>query len=165
MIRAAVAQGYGSAISRVCEQDFPECIRCRGPQAKAIRKFWGCDAPADHPVWISSCGSCHGADLNCVHCHGTNKIHQRRCPSSIIAEAPTHLRVQVDLLMRSHRHYNERSVLPVEGGWLDQSRSYLAAVDLIDSERAYWDGVRVEHLERKRASEARQASQSQRRRR
>ena len=165
MIRAAVAQGYGAATQKVCEQDFPDCSRCRGPRSSDFRRFWGCDADADHPVWISSCGRCHGRDHDCPECHGTNRVHQHRCPSSIIDAAPTHMKVHLDLLMRSHSHYTERNVLQAEGGWLDQSRSYLACVDLIDSERAYWDGVRMEWQEKKRAADLRKAKSQQGRRR
>jgi hypothetical protein len=144
-------------VQSLCEQDFPDCSRCRGPRSEDLRKFWGCDAKADHPVWVSGCGTCHGSDAECNECHGTNKVHQHRCPSSIIESAPTHLRIHLDLLMRSFRHYTERNVMPVVGGWLDQSRSYLAAIDLIDAERSRWDSVRTEYEEKKRASEARKA--------
>ena len=157
MIRAAVAQGYGSAVQSHCGQDFPDCSRCRGPRSTDLRKFWGCDAKADHPVWTSGCGSCHGQDGECPACHGTNKVHQFRCPSSIVAKSHPALRVHLDLLMRSFRHYTERGALPVTGGWLDQSRSYLAAIDLIDAERSHWDGIRQDHQDKTRATEERKA--------
>lgn len=147
-----------------CDQDFPDCVRCRGPRSVAIREFWGCDGPAKYVVWMSSCSTCHGTDLECPDCYGTNRVNQYRCPSSTISEAPVHLAVHVDLLMRSHRHYSERNVLPAEGAWLDQSRSYLAAVDLIDAEKAHWDSFRIDHLEKKRQAE-KAASQTPRRRR
>ena len=114
---------------------------------------------------MSGCGTCHGGDAECVECHGTNKVQQHRCPSSVIESAPTHLRIHLDLLMRSYRHYTERNALPVEGGWLDQSRSYLSAIDLIDAERSRWDGVRIAYQEKKRASEAKQARSQMPRRR
>ena len=61
----------------------------------------------------------------------------------------------------------DRNVLPVAGAWLDQSRSFLAGVDLIDAERGFWDNIRNEHdmreMERSRA-QSRMASQKGRRR-
>ena len=81
----------------------------------------------------------------------------------MVAEAPLALRVQLDLLMRAYSHYDRRNVLPSEGAWLDQSRSFLTGVDVIDSERAYWDKIRVEH-ERRDLERSKKASQSQSRR-
>jgi len=65
----------------------------------------------------------------------------------MVAEAPIGLRVQLDLLLRSYSHYDRRNVLPATGAWMDQSRSFLAGVDLIDSERGYWTQILNEHQE------------------
>ena len=73
-----------------------------------------------------------------------------RCPRSIIKEAPKGTQVHVDLLIRSYMHYDTRNVLPAVGGWLDQTRSFLYCVDLIDSEKAYWEGMMDEEMERQR---------------
>tara|TARA_R110002110_G_scaffold171854_6_gene374501 strand:- start:3378 stop:3569 length:192 start_codon:yes stop_codon:yes gene_type:complete len=47
-------------------------------------------------------------------------------------------------------HYDTRNVLPAVGGWLDQTRSFLYCVDLIDSEKAYWENLATEEVERQR---------------
>ena len=84
----------------------------------------------------------------------------------MVSECPVGLRVQLDLLMRAYSHYDRRNVLPSEGAWLDQSRSFLSGVDLIDAERAYWDKIRLDYEQHeidrsKKASQA-QASRSRR---
>ena len=163
MIRAAVAQGWGSAVARACKQPFPDCARCRRPESAQLRVSWGCDAEAPRDVWESSCARCAGSGSECALCDGTGDVAHRRCPSAMVAEAPLALRVQLDLLMRAYSHYDRRNVLPSEGAWLDQSRSFLAGVDVIDSERAYWDKIRVEH-ERRDLERSKKASQSQSRR-
>jgi hypothetical protein len=63
----------------------------------------------------------------------------------MVREAPRGMQVHLDLLMRAYSHYDRRNVLPAAGAWLDQSRSFLCGVDLIDSERGYWDKIRTEH--------------------
>ncbi len=78
----------------------------------------------------------------------------------MINESPKGAQVHVDLLMRAYMHYDTRNVLPAEGGWLDQTRSFLYCVDLIDSEKAYWEGMMDEEMERqrKKAELARQST-------
>lgn len=71
--------------------------------------------------------------------------------------------VQLDLLLRAYAHYDRRNVLPSSGAWLDQSRSFLACVDLLDAERTYWQDHVREHQERE-AERQRLASMQQRRR-
>jgi len=66
----------------------------------------------------------------------------------MVTSAPQSLRLHVDLMMRAYHHYDRRNVLPAQGAWLDQSRSFLACVEIIDSERNYWEGVLHEHQER-----------------
>ena len=81
----------------------------------------------------------------------------------MIREANPGLQVHIDLLLRAYSHYDRRNVLPVSGAWMDQSRSFLAGVDLIDSERGYWDGLLREHQEREVERSRRQAQQARRR--
>ena len=145
MIRAAVAQGWGSAVAKACKQPFPDCSRCRRPESKEQRVSWGCDAEAPRAVWESSCHRCTSGDPECALCSGSGQVPRLRCPSSMVAEAPVGMRLHLDLLMRAYSHYDRRNVLPSRGAWLDQSRSFLAGVDLIDAERAYWDSMRIEH--------------------
>tara|TARA_Y100000310_G_scaffold336739_1_gene422115 strand:- start:27806 stop:28036 length:231 start_codon:yes stop_codon:yes gene_type:complete len=71
--------------------------------------------------------------------------------------------MHIDLLFRAYSHYDRRNVLPVSGAWLDQSRSFLAGVDMIDAERGYWDGLREEHLQEEVERSQRKADASSRR--
>jgi len=82
----------------------------------------------------------------------------------MIREAPPSLQVHIDLLLRAYSHYDRRNVLPVQGAWMDQSRSFLAGVDLIDAERGYWDTQLREHQEREMERSKRQAQVQKRRR-
>jgi hypothetical protein len=75
-------------------------------------------------------------------------------------EAPQHQRMQLDLLLRAYSHYSRHHVMPSTGAWLDQSRSFIAGVDVIDNERAYWDNLRLEH-ERKEMERSKKQSQRQ----
>ena len=148
MIRAAVAQGWGAAISKECGKPFPDCGRCRRPGSTELRKAWGCDTEAERIVWESTCPRCAGTDSDCNLCEGSGTVGYRRCPAAIMREASPALTVHLDLLLRAYSHYDRRNVLPVAGGWMDQSRSFLAGVDLIDAERGHWDGIRQEHHQR-----------------
>ena len=65
------------------------------------------------------------------------------------------VKIHVDLLMRAYSALDKRNILPVQGAWLDQSRSFLAAVEVIDAEKGYWDGVLHEHQQRKMAQQRR----------
>ena len=148
MIRAAVAQGWGAATAKACGQSFPDCARCRRPGSEEIRKTWGCDHDSLRQVWESTCPRCTGHSPSCGRCGGRGIVAHRRCPSSMVNEATPGLRVHLDLLMRAYSHYDRRNVLPAAGAWLDQARSFLAGVDMIDAERSYWDGLLHDHQER-----------------
>jgi len=163
VIRAAVAQGWGSAVAEVCGKPFPDCKRCRRPESKYLRESWGCDEEADRVVWESSCFRCAGSDPDCELCNGRGEVGHRRCPSAMVRAAPMGLQVQLDLLMRAYSHYDRRNVLPANGAWLDQSRSFLAGVDMIDAERGFWDNIRHEYQQNE-IERSKRTSQTQRRR-
>ena len=150
MIRAAVAQGWGSATAKACNQPFPDCTRCRRPGSQELRASWGCDAPASRSVWESGCPRCGGADSECARCGGKGVASHRRCPEAIIREAPRSTQAVIELLIRAYSHYDRRNVLPAPGGWLDQTKSFILCVDLIDAERGYWEGLLNEHHDRER---------------
>jgi len=69
---------------------------------------------------------------------------------SMVKESPAGFAANLDLLLRAHRHYDERNALPARGAWLDQTRSFLVCIDLIDAERGFWDKVRLDYNEKKR---------------
>lgn len=83
----------------------------------------------------------------------------------MIRESDPGFQVHIDLLFRSYSHYDRRNVLPVDGAWLDQSRSFLAGVDLIDAERAFWERQLHDHQQREIERSRRQTQAQQRRRR
>jgi len=72
------------------------------------------------------------------------------------------VKIHVDLLMRAYSAYDKRNILPVQGAWLDQSRSFLAAVEVIDAEKAYWDSMLHDHQARKIEQQRRQSGQATR---
>lgn len=162
MIRAAVAQVWGVGVAKACNQLFPTCSRCTRPDSEKLRKLWGCDEPAARPVWDSTCPRCSGSDGNCPRCEGKGEVSYDRCPSSMVRERGVGMEKQIDLLMRSYSHYDRRNVLPVVGGWLDQSRSYLACIDLIDAERGFWETTLHEYQDRQRKSEEMRAKATRR---
>lgn len=88
-----------------------------------------------------------------------------RCPSQVVNEAPPHQRLQVDLLMRSYLQLEARHVLPVGGGLLDQTRSFVSALELIDAERARLESIKEEKRERDRQARERSMSSPRPRRR
>ena len=165
MIRAAVARSWGAGVAKACKQPFPDCSRCRRPQNKVLREAWGCDAPAQRVVWESSCSRCYGNDPDCKKCEGRGEVGHYQCPTAIIKNSSASTQLHLDLLMRSYHHYDARNVLPVSGAWLDQSRSFLVCVDLIDSEVGHWEQLMHEHHEREaKRAEASRASSSRKRR-
>lgn len=157
MIRAAVARGWGAAVAKACKQPFPDCERCRRPESTELRVLWGCDAEADRDVWESSCPACLGSDHECSTCGGTGDAAHRRCPTAIIESASPRTQAQISLLFRAYAHYDKRNVLPAHGAWLDQTRSFFSGVDLIDSERAYWEAILHDH-ERREIERSRQSA-------
>jgi len=167
VIRAAVAQGWGAPIAKACGMPFPDCNRCRRPESEELRKAWGCDAPTGRVVWRSSCPRCADAGVDCERCGGSGTAEHHRCPSAMLRKTPQYLQVKIDLLMRAYSHYDRRNVLPVAGAWLDQSRSFLAGVDLIDAERGFWERIRNDHdmreMERTKAQSQMSARQGRRR--
>jgi hypothetical protein len=50
--------------------------------------------------------------------------------------------------MRAYHHYDSRNVLPAAGAWLDQTRSFVMCVELIDAERGYWEKQLHDHQQR-----------------
>jgi hypothetical protein len=115
-----------------------------------LRESWGCDEDAPRVVWESICPKCSGNDEGCVECDGKGYKDHHRCPNSIVRDAPKGTQVHIDLLIRAYMHYDTRNVLPAVGGWLDQTRSFLYCVDLIDSEKAYWESLMDEEMDKQR---------------
>ena len=121
-----------------------------------MRAAWGCDEAATRPVFDIGCNRCLGQDYDCELCGGINRVPQHRCPTALMGEATPLDRMSVDLLMRSYIQLDLRSVLPVAGGFLDQTRGFAAACEIIDSERGRIEQIKADAREREqRAAQAR----------
>ena len=140
-------------------KSFPDCARCRLKGSEELRLGWGCDAPAEYPVFDIGCSRCNGADYSCESCGGRGLIDLYRCPTGLLSDATPPLRSKIDLLMRAYFHYDKRNVLPAEGGWIDQTRTFLAGVEIIDAEKGRLERVRSDKQERDAEAARRRAKQ------
>jgi len=107
------------------------CKVCRDPEAKRPRQAWGCDADAAEDVWTIECVRCGGQSPTCERCAGTGRESGRRCPQFLLAG-----RHDIREVLRLYAILSSHGLLPNEGGALDQSPSFMAAVRLIDNELA-----------------------------
>ena len=112
--------------------------------------MWGCDSPSESCVFQTGCGSCHGKDLSCGRCGGIGVLDQHRCPSMILGDASPPTQLQVDLLMRCYLQFEARHVLPVDGGLINQTRSFVAGCEIIDAERGRYEAMKEAKRERDR---------------
>lgn len=103
-----------------------------------MRKQYGCDEDTEQPVYEVTCWSCKGFDpqRRCKTCGGRTTLPMHRCPGR--CRTPATLDV-----LRAHR-WLKRGVLPVPGGYLDQSHTFLEAVEWIESICAFHDRLRDE---------------------
>jgi len=85
-----------------------------------------------------------------------------RCPTAIVGEASPVLRQQVDLLMRCYLQYDSRHVLPVDGGVIEQTRSFVSGCEIIDGERSRLEMMKQEKRERDQLAAQRKSTQASR---
>lgn len=141
------------------EVPFPDCSRCRDPKQVAARERWGCDGPAEYPVFVTMCEVCIGNGYTdagvCPACGGSGENTHHRCPSATLDEAGAGKRAALENVVRAYMEYDRRNVLPATGGWADQSVSFAAAVAIIDSERGRYE--QLEQDKRDREMKAAQA--------
>lgn len=105
--------------------------------------LWGCDAPADEPVfWLDPCPSCGGKRLDCQACDGTNRMPVFRCPQKLATARHR------DVLLAALRV--ESGILPDPGGWQDQANTFVEAFPIAQAEIASWR-AKHDELARKRA--------------
>ncbi len=69
-------------------------------------------------------------------------IELYRCPSQTLGEAPPQTRLAVDLLMRCYLQFDGRHVLPVDGGLINQTRSFVSGCEIIDGERGRYEEMK-----------------------
>lgn len=136
---------WGAPVLRDLGQSTPDCSKCRRPEHVKSREVWGCDAPAEQPVFEIGCSSCDGGDPECDACDGSGAVWIYQCPTSYIRRhAPVGQAVAwLDSVVRAYIQYDSRNVLPAAGGYADQSASFGRCVDLIDSERGRYEEMRA----------------------
>lgn len=102
------------------------------------RLAWGCDGPTASELHVVelACFVCHGKDEDCAECAGSGRIQIHECPWRLIQ--PEHEEAITAAVQM------ERGILPAEGGWQDQSATFVAAYPLLLNEVAHWRNVAME---------------------
>lgn len=121
-----------------------------------MREHWGCDAPAPHAVFTTTCGVCGGDgcpepegewdDPNRSPCI-EGEVQHYRCPSAVLAEGGAWLTE----FFRAYLVLDRHGILPVQGAMYDQAAVFMEACTAVDAERAKWDGVEQQYLAEQRA--------------
>lgn len=104
-----------------------DCRICR--RVPRLRKQWGCDERACEPTGYVHCHRCFGRDPECVECDGDKRgIPVYDCP----------YRTMQGTVLRAIPYFGNwrGGILPVEGGLLDQSASFVEAMRILDAEVA-----------------------------
>ena len=68
----------------------------------------------------------------------------------ILGDASPPTQLQVDLLIRCYLQFEARHVLPVDGGLINQTRSFVAGCEIIDAERGRYEAMKEAKRERDR---------------
>lgn len=95
-----------------------------------MRRMWGCDEPTRDPVFA------------------TTGKKWYRCPTAVLVEDRSRF-VSVSAFLDSYLCFDESGRFPVEGGWLDQTAAWCAAVAVVRIERSRWERIQNEYLESK----------------
>lgn len=90
---------------------------------------------------ILECWECEGRSSQCAVCQGKNQIPVHRCPMSFVPRAAWQV-CEAAIL------FAEAGVLPVAGGWLEQSATFVDALALVLKERAHYLEERRREAER-----------------
>ena len=101
-----------------------DCKRCTANPKLKIEN--GCDEDAPIPVFEMDCIRCKGTDEECPVCKGSNKEQFYRCPYR-------YLTFDTVRFLRFYRFFKQ-GLLPVQGGVLDQSATFLRAVEIVEAE-------------------------------
>jgi len=86
------------------------------------------DCPTELEPLLLKCVACDGK--GCPECDTQGTWELKSCPTQFVDR-------QTCQLMR-HARFAEQGILPVAGGTLDQTRSFVEALDFAQSERNYW---------------------------
>lgn len=125
---------------------------------EVARRAWGCDAPTDEdsPVFTVPCSACAGGErlpdgaVECPDCEGSGEVAFHRCPTALM-ESLSPWEIQgIEAIMRCYLQYDARHVMPVAGGFGDQSPAFARYVEILDGEKGRYEGMRQEKLEKDR---------------
>lgn len=107
------------------------CQQCRHPEhGPERRKQWGCDEPTEWEQLVADCVVCSGKSETCSHCNGEGKVRYYRCPNTLLK------RDAADVCRAALMF--EQGVLPVGGGWAEQSAPFIDALSIARSELAHY---------------------------
>lgn len=119
-----------------------DCRVCRRPEGLEHRPRWGCDGPStEGTLFEFDCVRCAGTDPKCGRCGGGGVERATRCPNAVVT--------QISWQVLEYLTLAELGILPVAGGWEDQSATFLQAFRFASSERAKIER-RLEEAARKR---------------
>ena len=104
------------------------CSVCRmgSEHSEALRRAWGCDEDSPSELDRIPC-HCDGSP-HCVRCEGRGVVSMRRCPNAVITRREREM-IRYSALAKS-------GLWPVEGGALDQSKSFLDGYAVVVTEIA-----------------------------
>lgn len=104
------------------------CPKCQGPGGVLTRKLFGCDEPADVPIFQRTCSACDGyGDGSCDVCGGTGIEMMFRCPASQAG-------ITGALAVRAYQDW-ERGILQSAGGMADQSATLHDVLHVVKAEK------------------------------
>ena len=142
---------------------FPDCARCRrpGPEGRAKREKWGCDAPAERAVFTTGCSTCYGHDPECSRCED-GVIEHHRCPTALLQEADPATQGAASRAFGAYIAWDAHGVPPFSGGWMEQSAAFHQVCSVVGDERGRYNQIVADHqeTERKRREAARRSSAS-----
>jgi hypothetical protein len=112
------------------------CRVCTRPEAVERRAEWGCDGPAPHSLFDIECPRCFGFRHDCQLCEGSGLVSVDRCPWATATPA---------MMEVCELHaMSESGILPVAGGWREQSKTFVDAFRIAGGVRATIERKRQE---------------------
>jgi hypothetical protein len=139
-------QLWGAPIAEEIGDALPDCAKCRKPEFAELRVTWGCDRPAEDPVFSITCSKCDpdDPDPDCAKCDGTGAIKHYRCMTKTIAEGDS---AACWGFIRSFQMMEGNGILPDSGGWYDQTSMFADACSILRAERNQWQRIIAAHRE------------------
>jgi hypothetical protein len=118
------------------------CRTCTSPDAEDLRRTWGCDSQAPEALFEVDCPRCYGSHAECELCGGSGSVPVHRCPWAT--------RTRVIGRVLDYSSLLECGVLPVGGGWEDQSATFADALSIVLRTRARIEEQKMEEERRRR---------------